>query len=306
LRPKNPKTLTSAAEPAPADAVPARALSETIPDPVFEVIEAHRAASAAYDKAVNHPAVGDDSHPDCKQATRISNRTMRTMFREANRLFKFSPTTTSGLVAMLQYISSLNVWEMPGHFSETREVKGLKALCGAMAAGLKRDGDLSSDRMLLELGVQYDGAAQEWESALFACNEVSDDFWKIVGDDFAKQRQIEETTPVGREYVKRAQRQEDAERAMDTLARTIQTLPAASVAGLGVKAKVATINNRYLWDKPLNELDWDQWGSRSLIEANLAAAGLPPAQAHLGRLVGDVTDRLGAPGAPGAGGGKSP
>jgi hypothetical protein len=29
-------TLTSAAEPAPADAVPARALSETIPDPVFE------------------------------------------------------------------------------------------------------------------------------------------------------------------------------------------------------------------------------------------------------------------------------
>ena len=127
-----------------ADALPAMALSETIPDPVLEIIEAHRAASAAYDKAVNHPAVGDSSHPDCKQATRLSDRTMRILIREANRLFKFSPTTASGLVTMLQYISSLDVWEMPGHFSEPREVKGLKALCAAMAAGLKRDGDLST------------------------------------------------------------------------------------------------------------------------------------------------------------------
>jgi hypothetical protein len=130
-------TLTSAAEPAPADAVPARALSETIPDPVFEAIEAHRAASAAYDKAVNHPAVGDSRHPQRAEADRISNRAMKEMLAQNKRLFAFKPSTSAGVASLLRYVSSLPVWQMPGHFSEPREVKGMKDLCKSLAAALE-------------------------------------------------------------------------------------------------------------------------------------------------------------------------
>jgi hypothetical protein len=44
------------------------------PDPVYAMIESHKAISIAYDKAVNDPAVGDSRHPECAKAERISDR----------------------------------------------------------------------------------------------------------------------------------------------------------------------------------------------------------------------------------------
>ena len=106
-------------------------------DPIYAMIESHKAASIAYDKAVNHPAVGDPRHPQRAEADRISNRAMKELFAQNNRLFAFKPSTSAGVASLLRYISSLPFWQMPGHFSEPREVKGMKDLCKSLAVALE-------------------------------------------------------------------------------------------------------------------------------------------------------------------------
>jgi hypothetical protein len=108
-----------------------------IPDPVYAMIESHKAISIAYDKAVNHPAVGDSLHPQRAEADRISDRAMKEMFAQTKRLFAFKPSTSAGVASLLRYISSLPVWQMPGCFSEPREIKGMKDLCKSLAAALE-------------------------------------------------------------------------------------------------------------------------------------------------------------------------
>lgn len=107
------------------------------PDPVYAMIESHKALSIAYDKAVNHPAVGDARHPQCAEAERISDRAMKELLAQTKRLFAFKPSTSAGVASLLRYISSLQVWQMPGCFSEPREIKGMKDLCRSMAVALE-------------------------------------------------------------------------------------------------------------------------------------------------------------------------
>jgi hypothetical protein len=107
------------------------------PDPVYAMIESHKAISITYDKAVNHPAVGDSGHPQYVEAERISNRAMKELLAQNKRLFAFKPSTSGGVASLLRYISSLQVWQMPGHFSEPREIKGMKDLCKSLAAALE-------------------------------------------------------------------------------------------------------------------------------------------------------------------------
>jgi len=111
------------------------------PDPIYAMIESHKAISIAYDKAVNHPAVGDSRHSQCAQAERISNRAMKELLAQTKRLFAFKPSTSAGVASLLRYISSLQVWQMPGCFSEPREIKGLKDLCKSLAVALEAAGD---------------------------------------------------------------------------------------------------------------------------------------------------------------------
>jgi hypothetical protein len=106
------------------------------PDPVYAMIESHKVLSIAYDKAVNHPDVGDSRHPQC-EAERISNRASKDLLDQAKRLFAYKPSTSAGVAALLRYISSLQVWQMPACFSEPREVKGMKDLCRSMAVALE-------------------------------------------------------------------------------------------------------------------------------------------------------------------------
>ena len=108
-----------------------------IPDPVYAMIESHKAISTAYNKAVNHPAVGDPRHSQRAEAERISNRAMKELLAQNKRLFAFKPSTSAGVASLLRYISSLPVWQMPGHFSEPREIKGMKDLCKSLAAALE-------------------------------------------------------------------------------------------------------------------------------------------------------------------------
>jgi hypothetical protein len=112
-------------------------------DPVYKMIESHKALSIAFEKAVNHPAVGDSSHPQYVEAELVSSRLGSDLIHLADRLFAFKPSTSAGVASLLRYISSLEVWQMPGCFSEPREIEVMKSLCGSLAAALEGRGQES-------------------------------------------------------------------------------------------------------------------------------------------------------------------
>jgi hypothetical protein len=62
------------------------------------------------------------------------------------------------------------------------------------------------------------------------------------------------------------------------LAEKIMAVPARTVAGLRVKAIVAIHSSWFLWDKPFDDLDWDQKGARALMEAACSVTGLDAAE----------------------------
>jgi hypothetical protein len=100
-------------------------------DPVYAMIESHKALSIACDEAVD-PAILDCLASD--------------LVHLADRLFAFRPPTSAGVASLLRYISSLEVWQMPACFSEPREIEGMKSLCGSLAAALegrRQDGHAS-------------------------------------------------------------------------------------------------------------------------------------------------------------------
>jgi hypothetical protein len=117
-------------------AFPTDGTSDGPVDPVYAMIERHRLAQLAFDKAVNHPGVGNKSHPETAEAERINDRARAEAGRCAKQLFCCRPSTSAGVVALLRYISTLKVWEMPSYFNEEREVASLKRLCKSMAGAL--------------------------------------------------------------------------------------------------------------------------------------------------------------------------
>jgi hypothetical protein len=62
-------------------------------DPVYAVIERHKALSSAYDTAVNHPGVGDD-RPKFAAVNHISDQACTALIDHADMMFAFHPTTS--------------------------------------------------------------------------------------------------------------------------------------------------------------------------------------------------------------------
>jgi len=60
----------------------------------------------------------------------------------------------------------------------------------------------------------------------------------------------------------------------DVIARKMMRIPARTAAGLRAKTILAMHTCRYLWSEPQDDLDWDQKGMRSLIEAVCTVMGL--------------------------------
>lgn len=56
---------------------------------------------------------------------------------------------------------------------------------------------------------------------------------------------------------------------MDKPMRTIMSLPACTPAGLGVKAGLVRLGFEKLWDKPFEDLDWDDMKLRALVDGVL-------------------------------------
>jgi hypothetical protein len=56
---------------------------------------------------------------------------------------------------------------------------------------------------------------------------------------------------------------------MDAPIRRIMALPATTLAGLAVKARIARFSCEHFWDEPEEDLDWDELMTRKLIDAVL-------------------------------------
>jgi hypothetical protein len=56
---------------------------------------------------------------------------------------------------------------------------------------------------------------------------------------------------------------------VDVPMRRIMALPATTLAGLAVKARVARFSCEHFWDEPEEDLDWDELMARKLIDAVL-------------------------------------
>ena len=56
---------------------------------------------------------------------------------------------------------------------------------------------------------------------------------------------------------------------MDPPTHRIVALPATTLAGLAVKARVARFSWEHFWDEPEENLDWDELMARELIDAVL-------------------------------------
>jgi hypothetical protein len=146
-------SFVSAAAIASATAIPNVGFPASA-DPVFAVIERHKALSAAYDVAVNHPDVGDNS-PEFAELNAISNLAGGKMIEHADVLFAFRPTSSTGVGALLRYISTLEDWQMPRGLAEPSEIEALKNLCGSLSIALA-----------MSSGVQAIGEAARVSSAI--------------------------------------------------------------------------------------------------------------------------------------------
>jgi hypothetical protein len=56
---------------------------------------------------------------------------------------------------------------------------------------------------------------------------------------------------------------------VDVPMRRIMALPATTLAGLAVKARVARFSCKHYWDEPEEDLDWNELMARKLIDAVL-------------------------------------
>jgi hypothetical protein len=56
---------------------------------------------------------------------------------------------------------------------------------------------------------------------------------------------------------------------LDAPQRRIMAMPAATLPGLAIKARVTRFACEHFWQKPVDDLDWDQMMARKLIDAVL-------------------------------------
>jgi hypothetical protein len=90
------------------------------PDPIFAAIEQHRALSAAFTAACARP---DYAHvvvaePEVEDFVDAAGEALCVA---TERLLALQALTLPGLAAMLRYLSGLEDWQLPGHFTDDFE-----------------------------------------------------------------------------------------------------------------------------------------------------------------------------------------
>jgi hypothetical protein len=140
-------------------------------------------------------------------------------------------------------------------------------------------GGAHSDAELIELGRQLDELLAVQADAIRRA-QPNWDAWKDVLRKFGERHAAGEGHITNQEYIAAGQevdRQcpiafphpDDVNDAMYPISCRIMALPAHTLAGLAVKAKLAKDGCANFWDKPFDDADWDHKVVRTLIDAVL-------------------------------------
>jgi hypothetical protein len=147
-------------------------------------------------------------------------------------------------------------------------------------------GSRDGDDALVALERQFEVLAGEFAILLRA--EINQNGKGTFGHSCQDAGPINQTSPserscelgragvvTGQPAAERLQQLEAALARLEPVERAIMATPAATVVGLGVKARhVAYVVSEY-WAEPLEKADWDRRAVRLLIEAVCVAAGRP-------------------------------
>jgi hypothetical protein len=150
----------------------------------------------------------------------------------------------------------------------------------------------SSDAELLELGQQFEAAWRDLnkarshfsvlhEEVLDATEKLCPDLpesrkdWTSAHASQYNSAQERATEAAGEPYRRADDALDAAFGRCDDLSKPISKILPTTIAGAGVRARVAMYVAMYWWDGPEPDLDADKGHSRLLIEALCTAAGLP-------------------------------
>ncbi|TYL87785.1 hypothetical protein [Bradyrhizobium cytisi] len=118
-------------------ALPAAA---AVPDPVFAAIRRYNVLSAEYTAAVDRWAPLEHEHPDRPDAEDETSRRSSALFEQMDVIFTFEPSTVAGVTALLNYISTLEEWQMPPGLEDGNGKEAVQTLCSRLAAAIEQSG----------------------------------------------------------------------------------------------------------------------------------------------------------------------
>ncbi len=247
-------------------------------DPVYAAIERHRAAYADYDRALRDADVA--MLADDPAADTIGDAECSAEAAAIWELVETVPTTLSGLLAMADYAQEFELFsgDIAETFVETTRT-ALRNLDVSSAPTPSKSPRTRSDAELVELGRQFE--VQYLEAV--AAENVDEEFISTfvtpkMGDDGYHADSFKEWkclySQCGGDRFEKVRA--DTGFKAEALYNRIMDMPATTIQGFAVKARIATqyiLSN--LWDKPIGNLDMDKQFFRGLIESICAAAGVP-------------------------------
>jgi len=121
----------------------------------------------------------------------------------------------------------------------------------------------SADVELLALGKQFDQLERQYHEVIERDRPRIERELQLLETQEPSEKLDEEFGPQSRPDAL------DILDMMDAPIRRIMALPATTLAGLAVKARVARFSCELFWDKPEEDLDWDELMARKLIDAVL-------------------------------------
>jgi hypothetical protein len=137
---------------------------------------------------------------------------------------------------------------------------------------------------LIALGKQLDLLRQEYAAAIIRCQPLWDehkrllDQWRAAHPYPRMPGQFEDAYHrIGREIGLDAieigdNHPDDIMNRVDPVSRAIMAMPATTVAGLAVKARLAAFGADSFWDETDKDADWDQLLMRKLVDAVIELA----------------------------------
>jgi hypothetical protein len=123
--------------------VPAAAAA-AVPDPIYAAIEHFRQLSVEYTAAIKRSGCLLPEDPDYREAMDVSADACDALFEQMDVIFSFRPSTIAGTVALLEYISGLEDWQLPRSLEDDEGEEAVQTFCASLAAALE------------QIGVQHD------------------------------------------------------------------------------------------------------------------------------------------------------